>query len=191
MPKKSIEPTTLLVPLPAALITCGDIDNNPNIITIAWCGIVCSAPPMLSISVREHRFSFDLINQSEEFVVNVTTGRMVEAVDFCGNHSGEKYDKFAETDLTPEAADFVRAPLIRESPINLECMVKQTIKLGSHYMFIAEIVAAHIDEEVLDSQGRLDIKKLDPLVYCTNARQYWSGLSRVHGVYGYSRKFHS
>ncbi len=187
MAKKSKKPATMLIPLPATLVTCGEYNNNPNIITIAWCGIVCAEPPMLSIAVRENRFSFNLIKQIGEFVVNMTGGNMVEQTDFCGNHSGKDYDKFKETGLTPEPAEKVRSPLIKESPINLECRVKETLNLGSHHIFIAEIIAAHVDEAVLDSDGRLDVKKVDPLIYCTNARQYWSGLSKVHGLYGFTR----
>jgi flavin reductase (DIM6/NTAB) family NADH-FMN oxidoreductase RutF len=187
MAKKTMPPSTLLVPLPAVLVTCGSFDNKPNIITIAWCGIVCSMPPMLSISIQKNRYSFDLINRSEEFVVNITGGHLVNAVDFCGNHSGRDYDKFKETGLTPEPANIVSSPLVKESPINLECQVRKNLDLGSHHIFIAEIVATHVDEPALDSGERLDIKKINPLIYCTNARQYWSGLSKMHGVYGYTK----
>lgn len=187
MAKKSLTPTTLLMPLPAALVTCGDIDNKPNIITIAWCGIVCSKPPMLSVSITEKRYSFNLIKQSGEFVVNMTGSNLVNEVDFCGNNSGRDFDKFKETGLTPEPAQKVKAPLIKESPINLECKVSQTNNLGSHHIFIAEIVATHIDESVLNPDGALDVEKLDPLVYATYARQYWSGLSKVHGRYGFTK----
>ena len=188
MAKKRMTPSTLLTPLPAVLVTCGAFDNKPNIITIAWCGIVCSKPPMLSISVRENRYSFDLINQSEEFVVNITGGSMIKAVDFCGNYSGKDYDKFKETGLTPEPADTVSSPLIKESPINLECQVRKSLNLGSHHIFIAEITATHVDESVLDRDGRLDIKRINPLIYGTNARQYWSGLSELHGKYGFTKE---
>jgi len=187
MAKKSIKPTTMLVPLPATLVTCGEYDNNPNIITISWVGIVCSEPPMLSIAVRENRYSFDLIKQSGEFVVNMTGGELIMQTDYCGNNSGRDYDKFKKTGLTPEPAEKVKSPLIKESPINLECQVRETLNLGSHHLFIAEIVATHVDEAVLDANGRLDVKKIDPLIYCTNARQYWSGLSKVHGLYGFTR----
>jgi flavin reductase (DIM6/NTAB) family NADH-FMN oxidoreductase RutF len=188
MAKKTIEPSTLLVPLPAVLVTCGETGGKPNIITIAWCGIVCSKPPMLSISIKEDRHSFDFINRNKEFVVNITAGKMVDAVDFCGSFSGKDHDKFKEAGLTPLPANLVKAPLIKESPINLECQVRQTFKLGSHHMFIAEIVATHVEETALDKKGNLDIKKVDPLIYCTNARQYWSGLSKVHGYHGYTKK---
>ncbi|MCD6162331.1 MAG: flavin reductase family protein [candidate division Zixibacteria bacterium] len=187
MAKKSLMPTTLLTPLPAVLVACGDIDDRPNIITIAWCGIVCSKPPMISVSITEKRYSYELIKKSGEFVVNMTGSNLVKEVDFCGNNSGRDFDKFKTTGLTPEPAQKIKAPLIKESPINLECMVRQTLNLGSHYIFIAEIVATHIDKSILNSDGALDVEKLDPLIYAANARQYWSGLSKVHGFYGYTK----
>ncbi len=188
MAKKMIKPTTMLVPLPAVMVTCGEYGKNPNIITISWCGIVCSEPPMLSIAVRENRYSFGMIQKSGEFVVNITGSDLAVAADFCGNHSGKDYDKFKETGLTPEPASKVKAPLIKDSPINLECIVRETLNPGSHHIFIAEIVATHVDEAVLDSNSKLDVKKIDPLIYATNARQYWSGLSKIHGFYGFTRE---
>jgi len=184
MAKKVLAPSTMLVPLPAVLVTCGGFTKDPNIITISWCGIVCSQPPMLSISVRENRYSFKLIKDSGEFVVNITGAPMLRAVDFCGNHSGKDHNKWEATGLTQEPAQKVRSPLIKQSPLNLECQVRKSLDLGSHHIFIAEIVATHVDEAMMDKDGRLDIKKIDPLVYGTNARQYWSGLSKLHGYYG-------
>jgi len=188
MAKKVIAPSTMLVPLPAVLITCGGFVNDPNIITISWCGIVCSQPPMLSISVRENRHSFNLIKDTGEYVVNIVGAAQVKAVDFCGNYSGKDYNKFKETGLTPEPALKVRPPLIKEAPINLECQIRKTLELGTHHAFIAEIVATHVDESILTDDGRLDVRKIDPLIYATNARQYWSGLSELHGLYGFTRE---
>lgn len=186
MAKKSLPPSTFLVPLPAVLVTCSD-GKKANVFTISWCGIVCSLPPMIAIAIRDSRYSLSLVQKSGEFVVNVTTGSMVRAVDFCGNYSGQDCDKFKETGLTPLTASKVKAPLIEESPINLECKVKQSIRLGSHILFIAEIVATHVDEEVLDTAGHLNIKKINPLIYGTDARQYWSDLSKFHGFYGFTK----
>ena len=188
MAKKSIAPSTMLVPLPAVLVTCGGFQRKANIITISWCGIACSQPPMIAVAVRENRYSFNLIKESGEFVVNVPGANLVKEVDFCGNHSGKDLNKFKETGLTPVNGEKVRAPLIEECPINLECQVRKTVELGSHHLFIGEIVATHIDESILTKEGRLDVKKIDPLVYTTNARQYWSGLSKLHGFYGYTRE---
>ena len=187
MAKRSLAPSTMLVPLPAVMVSCGGFNSKANIITISWCGIVCSQPPMLSISVRENRYSFNLIKESGEFVVNIAGADLIKEVDYCGNNSGKDVNKFKETGLTPEPCEKVRSPLIKESPINLECQVRKSLDLGSHHIFIAEIVATHVDESVLDEDGRLDVKKIDPLVYATNARQYWSGLSKMHGFYGFSR----
>lgn len=187
MAKKQIPPYTMLVPLPAVLVTCGELEKKPNIITVAWCGIVCSQPPMISISIRENRYSFNVVKNSGEFVVNITGAKLVRAVDYCGNHSGRSIDKFKETGLTPLPAQKVKPPLIEQSPINLECQVRKVVELGSHHLFIGEIVATHVDESVLDESGGLDIQKIDPLIYGTNARQYWSGLSVLHGYYGFTR----
>ncbi len=188
MAKKTIAPTTMLVPLPAVLVTCGGFNQKVNIITISWCGIVCSQPPMISIAVRENRHSFHLLKEGGEYVVNIVGAEHAKAVDFCGNHSGKDCNKFKETGLTPENGEKVRSPLIKECPINLECQVRKVIELGSHHLFIGEIVSTHIEEDILTEDNRLDIKKVDPLIYGTNARQYWSGLSKLHGFYGYTRE---
>ena len=186
MSKKIYDPITALVPLPAAMISCQKPNEKPNIITISWTGIVCSEPPMLSISVRKNRFSYDIIKSTGEFVVNITTHSLVKATDSCGVVSGKDHDKFKLAGLTPETASKVRVPMIEESPINLECQTRSIIELGSHDVFIAEIVATHIEDDILDSDGRIDIRKLDPLAYCTKARQYWSGFSRMEGRYGFT-----
>ncbi|MCP4582688.1 MAG: flavin reductase family protein [candidate division Zixibacteria bacterium] len=188
MSKKVLAPSTMLVPLPAVLVTCGGLTSDPNIITISWCGVVCSQPPMLSISVREKRHSFNLIKDTGEYVVNITGASLVKAVDYCGNYSGKDFNKFKETGLTPEPATKVRPPLIKESPINLECQIRKTLDLGSHHIFIAEIVATHVDESMITDDGRLDVQKINPLIYATHARQYWSGLSKLHGFYGLTRE---
>ncbi len=186
MAKKIFEPMTALVPLPAVMVSCQRPEEPPNIITIAWTGIVCSEPPMLSISVRKDRFSHSIIKSTGEFVVNITTGDLAEVTDICGMISGRNEDKFKLTGLTPLPSSKVRVPLIAECPINLECQTRTVLELGSHDMFVAEIVATHIDEAMLDNDGRLNIKKLDPLVYCTKARQYWVGLSQFVGKYGFT-----
>lgn len=186
MSKKIYDPITALVPLPAVMVSCQKPNEKPNIITISWTGIVCSEPPMLSISVRKNRFSYDIIKSTGEFVVNITTHQLVKATDICGVVSGKDHDKFELAGLTPETASKVRVPMIKESPINLECQTRSIIELGSHDIFIAEIVATHIEDDILDSDGRIDIRKLDPLAYCTKARQYWSGFSRMEGRYGFS-----
>jgi flavin reductase (DIM6/NTAB) family NADH-FMN oxidoreductase RutF len=187
MSKTQLGPTTLLMPTPAALVTCGVYNQNPNIITIAWVGVACSDPPMISVGIRENRFSFDLIKKSGEFVVNITGADIVNQVDFCGVYSGKDVDKFKVTGLTPLEASKVKSPLIKECPINLECQVRRTLELGSHHLFIGEVVATHIDEDKLDDKGRPMIDKIQPIVYCTGAREYWTGLKAISGTYGFSR----
>jgi flavin reductase (DIM6/NTAB) family NADH-FMN oxidoreductase RutF len=187
MSKKLLSPTTMLMPLPAVLVTCGQAGLNLNIITIAWCGVACSVPPMLTIAVRENRYSFEIIKNSGEFVVNVTGADILEHVDFCGVNSGRDIDKFKATGLTPLPATKVKPPLIKECPINLECQVRRTVELGSHHLFIGEIVATHIDEDKLDEKGRPIIDKIQPIVYCPDARQYWTNLSTMSGLYGFTR----
>ncbi len=187
MAKKNLGAITALVPLPATMVSCQKPDSKPNIITISWTGIVCSEPPMISISVRKNRFSYDIIKSTGEFVVNITNHELARATDLCGTYSGADYDKFEMAELTPEKATKVRVPMIAECPINMECQVRTRIELGSHDVFIAEIVATHADESIL-VDGRFDIEKLDPLIYCTKAKQYWSGLSRNEGKYGFTVK---
>ncbi|NLV17652.1 MAG: flavin reductase family protein [Syntrophomonadaceae bacterium] len=179
------KPATILYPVPAVMVTCQDEAGNFNIITIAWTGTVCSVPPMVSISVRPDRYSHKLISKSGHFVINIPTTDQVEAVDYCGMVSGREVDKFKKTGLTPIPASLVNAPLIKECPVNVECEVKQIIKLASHDLFLAEIVANHIDEEVLNDKGRLDMSRAKPLGYGTH--KYWA-LAEELGVYGFSRE---
>jgi len=179
MSKIELPPQTMLIPLPAVLVSCAGEKHEPNIITISWIGIVNSEPPMLSISVASKRYSHSIIKKSGEFVVNLTSEDNLDAVDFCGTKSGKNIDKFKEMNLTLFPAKKVNAPLIAECPINLECRVTESKVLGSHEMFIAEIVAVHADEEYLDADKRPIIDKLKPLVYCTVAREYRGGLTKL------------
>jgi flavin reductase (DIM6/NTAB) family NADH-FMN oxidoreductase RutF len=186
MAKKIFEPMTALTPLPVVMVTCQRPGENPNIITIAWIGIACSEPPMLSISIRKNRFSHDIIKSTGEFAINIPNQELAGATDLCGIVSGRDYDKFKLTGLNKGRADKINVPLIEECPINLECQTRSVLELGSHDMFVAEIVATHIDESVLDEQNRLDVKKLDPLIYFSKARQYWASPSKFVGRYGYT-----
>jgi flavin reductase (DIM6/NTAB) family NADH-FMN oxidoreductase RutF len=184
MSKVELSPQTLLIPLPAVMVSCQAEGYKPNIITIAWIGIINSEPPMLSISIQPKRFSHNIIKKSGQFVVNVTSEDNLKAADFCGIRSGREYDKFKEMNLTPLPGKVVSVPLIKECPINLECVVRNSLLLGTHEMFIAEIVAVHIDNEYLAANGRPDIDKLKPLVYCTGAQEYRGGLTKLLGRYG-------
>ncbi|MGB7061040.1 MAG: flavin reductase family protein [Candidatus Zixiibacteriota bacterium] len=187
MPKKQLEPQTILFPLPAVMVSCqkrGETEK-PNIITLSWVGVLCSEPPMLGIGVRKNRFSYDLICRSKAFVVNVPKGDLLNATDFCGTHSGKDVDKFAEAKLTPVACAKTGAPLIKECPVNLECELKEMVELGSHTLFIGQIVATHIDSEYLDEKGRPDVEKMKLFCYCPGAHQY-RAIGDVLATYGHA-----
>lgn len=181
--KKS--PWPALFPCPVVLVTCVDAHGRHNIITLAWAGTVCSDPPMLGLGIRPHRYSYRLIEDCGEFVVNVPTRAILDKADFCGMVSGTDVDKFSETGLTPEPAEKVKPPLIRECPVNMECLVKRKIPLGTHHLFLGEIVLVHIDEDILNAKGKIDFTKATPFVY--NNGEYWSLHEKI-GVYGFSKK---
>ena len=155
MAKRTLPPATWLSPLPAVLVSSRRPGEKPNIITVSWCGIVCSQPPMLSISIRPATHSFGIVSATGEFVVNVPSRAILEQVDRCGTQSGKNVDKFAAIGLTPVPASEVGAPLVAECPVNLECVVRHSLQLGLHRMFVAEIVAAHVDEALLDAEGKI------------------------------------
>jgi flavin reductase (DIM6/NTAB) family NADH-FMN oxidoreductase RutF len=180
-----MEPSTLLYPVPVVLVSCGDIDKNPNIITIGWTGIVCSDPPMISISIRPHRHSAGIIKESKEFVINTPTEEMLEKTDRCGVVSGRKHDKFGEIGLTPVSAVKVKAPLIEECPLNLECVVRDIKPLGAHDLYIAEVVAASADADVVQ-EGKISVSKAKPLVYCPVDSTYWNLESEI-GSYAFTK----
>lgn len=188
MAKKLIKPQTFLIPLPAVMISCQRGDERPNILTASWVGICCSEPPMISLAIRKSRYSHAIIEESREFVVNLTTENLFKVTDYCGVVSGRDVDKFKETKLTPIRGAKIKAPLIKECPINLECEVRNVIELGSHDLFIAEIVALHADSDYLDENDRPDMNKYKPLVYCTKIQEYWGGLCVRLGKYGMSVK---
>lgn len=185
MAKVQIKAKTALFPLPVVLVTSIDKEGKPNIITLSWAGIVCSDPPMLSISVRPHRYSYNLIREQKEFVVNVAAVKIMKETDICGTVSGRDLDKFKFTKLTPEKSQLVKPPLIRESPVNLECRVKNSAKLGTHEMFIGEILAVHVDESVMTSSGDIDYSLARPFAY--NQGEYWDLKEKI-GFYGYTKK---
>lgn len=181
--KKTMKPATLLMPLPAVMVSCGSLEK-PNIITIAWTGIVNSTPPMTYISVRKSRYSHDLIAESGEFVINLTTEALTFATDYCGVKSGREVDKFTEKKLTPLAAGEISCPMIAESPINLECKVREIHEYPSHDMFIAEIVAVHVDEELIDEKGRFEMEKAGLMAYVHG--QYFGIKKQPLGRFGYA-----
>jgi flavin reductase (DIM6/NTAB) family NADH-FMN oxidoreductase RutF len=179
------KPGTLLYPVPAVLVGCGDIDGVRNLITIAWAGTIASEPAMLSISVRRERYSYELLEATAQFTVNLPTRKMVRAVDYCGVKSGREVDKFKETGLTPWRAETVKAPLIAEAPLGLECRVEQVIPLGSHDLFLAKISGVQVDESLVDQNGRLDLGKADLITYSHGS--YWT-LKEPVGSFGFSVK---
>jgi flavin reductase (DIM6/NTAB) family NADH-FMN oxidoreductase RutF len=183
MPKELLEPQTILFPLPAVMVSCQREGKRPNIITLSWVGVVCSEPPMVGIAIRKNRFSFGIIKESKEFVINVPTQKLLKATDFCGIKSGKNVDKFAEAKLTPVRGSKVNAPLIQECPVNLECVVKEILELGSHNLFIAEIVATHVDSEYLDKSGKPDVGKMNLFCYCPKAQQY-RAVAEILAEYG-------
>lgn len=182
MPKVTIPPTTLLYPVPAAIISCADQAGKPNLITLAWVGTVCSEPPMLSVSIRPGRFSHPIIEQTQEFVVNLPRADQVRLTDFCGTVSGRTHDKLTEAGFTAVQGSQVKAPLIAECPVNLECKLEQILRLGAHDCFIGRIVACHVNEDCLAGRD-LDTSRLDPLAFV--AGQYWTLGAQV-GHHGFS-----
>lgn len=183
MAKQVWKPSTLLNPVPVVMVSSADQSGKPNIITAAWAGTVNSDPPMLSISIRKERYSYGLIKERGQFAVNLTTQKLVHATDLCGVKSGRDVDKFKLAGLTPEKASVIDVPLIKESPVSLECIVRQTLELGSHDMFIAEIVAVQADDALLNDKGKLELEKAGLICYAHG--KYWS-LGKELGFFGYS-----
>ncbi|MDA8142025.1 MAG: flavin reductase family protein [Desulfobacteraceae bacterium] len=184
MAKQSWKPGTMIYPVPAVLVSCGDAQRGYNIITIAWTGTICTEPPMCYISVRPQRYSYELIKDSGEFVINLTTQELAFAVDWCGVKSGREVNKFKEMKLTPLKAQKVQAPLIAESPLNIECQVREIVPLGSHDMFIAEVVAVNADEGLINPRtGAFEFSHARPICY-SHGRYF--PLGRVLGTFGFS-----
>lgn len=182
--KQDWKPGTMVYPLPAILVSCGSQKEEYNLITVAWTGTICTNPPMCYISVRPERYSYEILKKNMEFVINLTTEEMAFATDWCGVRSGRDYNKFEEMKLTPGKATVVNAPLIEESPLCIECKVKEIISLGSHDMFIAEVVNVRADERYLNEQtGKFELSESHPLVYLHGA---YYGLGKKIGKFGWS-----
>ena len=173
---------TFIYPLPAVLVTSGDMEKS-NILTVAWTGIINTNPAMCYISVRPERYSYNLIKEKGEFVINLTNEALAYATDWCGVRSGEKYDKFKEMKLTKEKAKFVQCPIIKESPVAVECRVKEIKELGSHHMIIAEVLSIDADKKYIDESGAFDISKCDLIAY-SNGKYYTLG--KKIGKFGFS-----
>jgi flavin reductase (DIM6/NTAB) family NADH-FMN oxidoreductase RutF len=181
--KRVWKPSTLLCPVPVVMVSCADKDGRANIVTVAWAGTVCSDPPMLSISLRKERFSHGIIKRSRQFVVNIPSIDQLRATDTCGVISGRDEDKFERTKLTAAPASAVEAPIIADCPVNIECGVRQILELGSHTMFIAEIKAVQVSEEVMTPRGRLALEFANLVAY---AHGDYYQLGRKVGYFGFT-----
>lgn len=181
--KKSFKPGNMLYPLPAVMVSCQREGEKPNIITIAWVGTICTNPPMLSISVRPERYSYDIIRETGEFVVNLTTKKLARATDYCGVRSGKDVDKFKETGLTAIESEHIHASGILECPVNIECKVREVLELGSHHMFLADVVGVRVDAELLDESGKFWLNRAGLLSY---SHGNYFGLGEQLGSFGYS-----
>ena len=164
MAKVMWKPGTFEYPIPAVMVSCGTMKES-NIITVAWTGIICTNPAKVYISIRPERYSYNIIKDSGEFVINLTNEKLAYATDWCGVRSGSKYDKFKEMELTKEKANFVKCPMIKESPVSIECKIKEVRDLGSHHMFIADVLAINADEKYIDEKGAFDISKCELIAY--------------------------
>lgn len=184
MKRRVLSPGAVMAPVPAVMVSCGREGETPNIITIAWTGIVNSNPPMTYISVRKERFSHDIIADTKEFVINLTTEELAFATDWCGVKSGRDFDKFREQKLTPVTSEKVSCPSIGESPLSIECRVTEVKELGSHDMFLAEIVSMTAQEELMDENGELHLEKARLMAYSHG--HYFPVSSREIGRFGYS-----
>lgn len=182
--KQSWKPGTMIYPLPAVLVSCGESEQEYNLFTVAWTGTVCTNPPMCYISVRPERHSYDIIKRTGEFVINLTTASLARATDWCGVRSGRDYDKFSEMGLTAEPAAVVSAPVVGESPVSIECRVRQVIELGSHDMFLADVVNVLVDEQYINTEtGKLELDRAEIITYSHG--EYFR-LGEMIGHFGWS-----
>lgn len=185
MTKISWRPGTQVYPLPAVIVTCGDSPDNWNMLTIAWVGTICSDPAMCYISVRPERASYPLLVENMEFTINLTTHKMAFATDWVGVRSGRDYNKWEKTGLTPLPGELVASPSIKESPLNIECRVKEIIKLGSHDMFISEVLNVRVEESLMDESGKFNLEKAGLIAY---VHGHYYQLGDMIGKFGFSVK---
>ena len=186
MGKVKWKPGTMIYPLPAVMVSCGNEADGYNILTVSWTGTICSDPAMCYISVRPERHSYGILKKNGEYVINLTTRKLAFQTDWCGVKSGADFDKFSEMGLTPVPANIVSAPLIAESPLNIECKVKEVVELGSHHMFISEVVAVDVDEELIDTRtGLFRLDKANMLCY-SHGKYY--DIGKFIGRFGFSVK---
>ena len=184
MGKVSWKSGTFIYPIPAVMVSCGDMEKS-NIITVAWTGILNTNPATVYISVRPTRYSYNIIKETKEFAINLTTTKLARATDWCGVKTGAKFDKFKEMNLHKEKANFINCPLIKESPVSIECKVKEIKKMGSHHVFISEVLSIDADEKYIDEKGAFDISKCNLIAYANG--KYFS-LGKIVGKFGFSVK---
>ena len=186
MARQLWKPGNMVYPLPAVMVSTGDLEGNTNIITVAWTGTICTNPAMVYISVRPERYSYHMIKESGEFVINLTTEDLAKVTDYCGVKSGKDVDKWKETGLTPiKSESLLYAPSIEESPVSIECKVKEIKELGSHHMFIAEVTAVTVDEKYMNENNKFELNKTGLLAY---SHGEYLGLGKKIGTFGYSVK---
>lgn len=186
MPKREFPPSEALYPVPVVLVSCIDKrTKKTNTITLAWCGVVCSKPPMLGLSIRPARFSYKMIKDTKDFVVNIPSVKMLRETDLCGVITGRDTDKFAACSFTASASSKVLSPMIAECPVNIECVLKDIVNLGAHDLFLGEVVAVHADNDILKADGSIDYDIAQPFVYTQGE---YRELGRKIGLYGFSKK---
>lgn len=184
MAKQTWKPGNMIYPLPAVMVSTADKKGNSNILTVAWTGTVCTNPPMAYISVRPERYSYHMIKESGEFVINLTTKKLIRATDYCGVRSGRDVDKWKECRLTKSSAKSLKyAPVIEEAPVNIECKIKSIQELGSHHMFLAEVTAVQVDETYMDEKGKFDLNRTGLIAY---SHGEYLDLGKKLGTFGYS-----
>lgn len=184
MSKKSFKASVVLNPVPAVLISCRNLEGKENVFTVAWIGTICSKPPMLSISVRPERLSYEYIKESKEFIVNLPSNKLTRETDYCGVKSGRTNDKIKEMNFTMKKGENVNCSYIEECPVNIECRLKEIIALGSHHMMIAEVLSSHIDENLIDEKGKIHFEKADLITYSHG--EYFPVPRKAIGKFGYS-----
>lgn len=187
MAKKNIGAHPAISPIPAFMVSCADKEDNSDIITISYGGIVSAVPPMVYISVRDTRYSYPMLKESNEFVINIPGEDLAKETDICGITTGRKVDKWELCGLTKEAGEIVKAPMIKECPVNMECVTRHVIHLGSHDIFLAEVVATHAEEGVLNDKDKVMIDKVKPFAFCYNIQEYWT-LKDLIGHYGWAKQ---
>jgi flavin reductase (DIM6/NTAB) family NADH-FMN oxidoreductase RutF len=185
MSKIEWKPGNMVYPIPAVMVSVRDKEGKDNILTVAWVGTVCTNPPMVSISVRPERYSYKALEETGEFVINLTTEDLAYATDFCGVRSGKDYDKFKECHLTKEEGSHVAVSMIKESPVNIECKVREAHKYGSHTMFTADVLAVHVDDAYMNENGKFCLENANPIVYSHGT--YFT-MGEELGTFGYSVK---